>query len=202
MFVGVQWCVQGGVRNMYIISGNAQKKGEQWLLCRQSGADTPQTSLTTSPLLCPCSDRPDGLDWLICWWWWLTLQLNDLVYKRPPLDPPLTQPNPVQSLLPFVLISLSFQNLGLPLKYCTSTISCLTTDTRTAVSFNVICHNGMNCTKTFLVYACYIPVCLVFHETWSPYNGSPFMDKDRLETFSKDPLLEEMENYTVWTETS
>jgi hypothetical protein len=30
---------------------------------------------------------------------------------------------------------------------------------------------------------------------------SPFMDKDRLETFSKDPLLKELENYSVWTET-
>jgi hypothetical protein len=27
--------------------------------------------------------------------------------------------------------------------------------------------------------------------------GSPFMDKERLETFSKDPLLEELENYSV-----
>jgi hypothetical protein len=27
--------------------------------------------------------------------------------------------------------------------------------------------------------------------------GSPFRDKDRLETFSKDPLLEELENYLI-----
>jgi hypothetical protein len=27
--------------------------------------------------------------------------------------------------------------------------------------------------------------------------GSPFMDKDRLGAFSKDPLLKELENYLV-----
>jgi hypothetical protein len=32
--------------------------------------------------------------------------------------------------------------------------------------------------------------------------GSLFVDKDRLETFSKDRLLEELENYLVGAETS
>jgi hypothetical protein len=35
---------------------------------------------------------------------------------------------------------------------------------------------------------------------WS--TGSPFMDKDRIETFSKDRLLEELENCLVGAETS
>jgi len=65
MFVGVQWCAKGDVCKIHIISWNAQKR-EQWELCRQSGADSPQTSL--APFLCRCSDRPDGPAW------WLMLK--------------------------------------------------------------------------------------------------------------------------------
>jgi len=33
-------------------------------------------------------------------------------------------------------------------------------------------------------------------------TGSPFVDKNRLQTFLKDPLLKEHKNYSTWAETS